>query len=593
VIEKMSSASWGLIALLASVLAACSEHGSHEEDGDAGAADAATLSDGDTAITADADTEMDASEGDAAEADAAARTDAAIKDGASAEGGASGCLGDAGTSCSGHGTCAAEVCACEAGYTGRNCDACATGFTRDGSACVSAMCGAIECLAPAVCERNSGRCCSCHIGASECSNGKVRRCTDLGGGCGGYSTAVSCGATGCLNAEICDLGENVAIEQWGAAQLDEVHSVCVSASGQPIVAGRTDGMLPGQTAAGKQDLFVELRPSNAEQAWSRQWGTSEDDYATGVVQEPDGSVVVAGNLYVAPAADASLTKLRADHSQAWSVHWGSTLPENVADLAHDTAGNFYVAGWTAGDLATTNLGGFDAFLTKLASDGSVVWSVQFGTSEEELVTQIALDAQGNTFVTGSTRGAFAGNAMIGGGADIFLSKVTPQGVVAWTRQWGSSADDGGLDLASESDGSLTLIGYTRGMLPGASGSNGAFVSRLDATGQVLWTKQFGASVSDGAVRLALRADGNFFIVGQTFAELVTGRAAGGADVFVQGRNHAGDVLWTRQLGSKGTDIPLAIAASADHVFAAGTTAGNFPGQLLMGLWDNFLLTVSL
>jgi hypothetical protein len=110
--------------------------------------------------------------------------------------------------------------------------------------------------------------------------------------------------------------------------------------------------------------------------------------------------------------DAFLTKLdAAGTALVYSTYLGGSEDDRSSRIAVDTAGNAYVTGTTnSPDFPTKNPlqpahgGGFsDPFVTKLNAAGSaLVYSTYLGGSGGEFGAAIAVDSDGNAYVTGQT-----------------------------------------------------------------------------------------------------------------------------------------------------------------------------------------------
>ena len=86
-------------------------------------------------------------------------------------------------------------------------------------------------------------------------------------------------------------------------------------------------------------------------------------------------------------------------------------------MAMDGAGNIYLAG---------NVGEFlegDVWVGKYDPLGQELWIETWGSTGDEYVRDLAVDALGNVFVVGDTRGVF-GAEFYGGFSDAFLMKVS-------------------------------------------------------------------------------------------------------------------------------------------------------------------------
>ena len=77
-----------------------------------------------------------------------------------------------------------------------------------------------------------------------------------------------------------------------------------------------------------------------------------------------------------------------------------------------------------------------------------------------------------------------------------------------------------------------MAGSTIGSLSGSSsGREDAFVRMYDLKENELWTQQFGTAALDAATSLAIDAEGNIIVIGNTWGSL-SGSSAGDYDVFV-------------------------------------------------------------
>jgi len=82
-----------------------------------------------------------------------------------------------------------------------------------------------------------------------------------------------------------------------------------------------------------------------------------------------------------------------------------------------------VAGYIGGTLAgQTSAGRLDAFVRKYDSDGTEVWTRQFGTASDDVARGVAVDTTGNAYVAGQTDGTFVGQTSAGD-FDVFLAKL--------------------------------------------------------------------------------------------------------------------------------------------------------------------------
>ena len=68
----------------------------------------------------------------------------------------------------------------------------------------------------------------------------------------------------------------------------------MDSSGNVYAAGYTSGGLDGNTNAGSNDLFVVKYNSSGTKQWTKELGSSSNDYASGVAVDSSGNVYSAG-----------------------------------------------------------------------------------------------------------------------------------------------------------------------------------------------------------------------------------------------------------------------------------------------------------
>jgi hypothetical protein len=288
----------------------------------------------------------------------------------------------------------------------------------------------------------------------------------------------------------------------------------------------------------------------------------------------------------------------------WDTKLLGTIANDGADAtAADTGGcAIYLAGDTWGQIDGGNFGLADAFLTKYGTHGSVEWSRQIGTSSNDVISGVAVDAQHNVYVAGNTGGQMPNapepNA---GGSDIFVAKYDASGNQLWIHQFGSTGDDEADGVAIGLSGSVFITGAARGALPGAVYTGGADVllAKYNQAGVQVFTELYGTPADDFGEAIAIGTGGNVFIAGRTSDDMPYYTDPffnpdfwhGGEDLFVGKYDFAdGDQLWIRQRGTGLDDAAFGIAANADNqVFVTGYTEASLDGGQIHGLDDLFVM----
>ncbi|MDB5386553.1 MAG: hypothetical protein JWM11_2199, partial [Planctomycetaceae bacterium] len=181
------------------------------------------------------------------------------------------------------------------------------------------------------------------------------------------------------------------------------------------------GTVSRTTTGGDRNMFIAKYSAAGAVMWVTTYGgtlgeenardvavdSSGNVYVTG---EFGGTVVFSGNSRTSAGnLDIVALKLNNSGNLVWVQTIGGTSSEFGQGIAVDNSGNLYVAGTFQG---TVNFGGtnksaisLDGFLLKLStSNGSVTWVQQFGGSNDESATHVAIDNSGNVYTTGSFKG---------------------------------------------------------------------------------------------------------------------------------------------------------------------------------------------
>jgi cysteine-rich repeat protein len=126
-----------------------------------------------------------------------------------------------------------------------------------------------------------------------------------------------------------------------------------------------------------------------------------------------------------------------------------------------------------------------------------------------------------------------------------------------------------LELNVTADVTLTLVAENAG------GSSQQSVSvQVNSIGEVAWTKQFGTAGSDSAADVAVAADGSIYVVGSTDGDFGEDNA-GLSDAFLAKFDPDGtDPVWVELLGSTHSESALTVSLDADgNIYMVGSTSG--------------------
>jgi hypothetical protein len=357
-------------------------------------------------------------------------------------------------------------------------------------------------------------------------------------------------------------GTEVWQRRFGGTKSDTPYAAGFLSDGTVVVGGNvpspTTDLDPGAgtsaVTATSNTGFVSKFDATGTFLWSRVWGTTTHGEVYGVAVGPDDSVVVLGlfqgtidldptagtDLRSAPPWQNSgfLVKLSKDGDYLWAR---VTTMEAFGDLAVGKDGSVvYVDGFsgtvdldpTAGvDNRTAT--GRQAYMTKLAPDGSYLWSRIFTGSDSKAV-DVSVADDGSVAVLGEFSGTvtFDVAGMVSktsaGDVDVFVTKLGASGAHQWTQVLGGADEEDAASVVFGPGGSVIAVGQYRKpfdsdpgpgveLQPRISTAIGAdqFVTAFSSKGVYQWTRivpSFSFSAKGPAVMLA----GAGLLVGSTF-----------------------------------------------------------------------------
>ncbi|MEB3191472.1 MAG: Calx-beta domain-containing protein [Snowella sp.] len=384
----------------------------------------------------------------------------------------------------------------------------------------------------------------------------------------------------------------------GTTGNDLITALAIAGDGSFYGSGFTEGSLDGQINNGLQDAFVIKYNADGTKAWTQLLGSTGNDVAQSLTTGTDGAIYVGGytngNLDTqinSGLQDAFLTKYNTDGTKAWTQLLGTTGNDGANALRTGNDGAIYVSGYTAGNLeGKTNSGLQDTFLTKYNTDGTKAWTQLLGSTNDDVANALTIGNDGTIYVGGYTLGNLDGQSN-GGLQDGFVTKYNTDGTKLWTKLLGATGIDVISALTTGNDGSIYATGATKSNLDGQINSGGydVFLTKYTVDGTKVWTKLLGTASDDYAYALRTANDGTLYLSGYSGGNLGGQINSGSNDAFIAKYNTDGTMIWTKLLGSTGTDVASALVAdNVGTFYVGGYSSGNLDGQINSGNNDAFI-----
>jgi hypothetical protein len=413
----------------------------------------------------------------------------------------------------------------------------------------------------------------------------------------------------------------------GGSEWDGAYAVAADAQGNIYVTGATGSYnFPGATGARQeQDVFItKMSPNGASVIFTVILSSTGNDAGYGIALDNGGNIWVAGMaggpnfpvtsnaLYSQSAGgpDAFIARLNPSGSLTYSTYFGGSGTDVATGVALDASGNAYIAGYTssvnfpttAGVPQSTYAGGYyDAFLLKIAVSGRLSYATLLGGTGDDVVNAVAVDANGNAWVAGSTDSPSlpvynAIQTTLGGTTNLLLACLNSSGT-AWNvlTYLGGSVADIAYAITLDSSANVYLAGTTISpnfpVTAGAyqtipHGGYDAFAMKLvPGAGSFVFSTLLGGSANDTAAGMAIDGSGNVWLAGYTasvdfpVAGYPVTTFHGGNDAFLAEISSSGASLSSSMLLGGGLDDraeSLFLMSSGRAVIAGFTGSTDFP-----------------
>lgn len=342
----------------------------------------------------------------------------------------------------------------------------------------------------------------------------------------------------------------------GGPSDDSIFAVATLPDDSFVLAGRFQGSilfgdsgLALNSSLGREEAFVV----KVDNTGSFSWATSSSSGPTGgsvaldVTIAEDGSAFVAGyfsgtatfgttTLVSNGGEDGFLAKIDAHGNFTWATSFGGRSDDRVTSVAAVGDGTLVAAGYFSGSVnfgAITReaSGPADIFVTKVDTEGGIIWASSGGGTSTEKVNSVTTLADGAAIVAGefqaNTSLGQTGNLVSAGGpadSDAFVAKVDRDGNFVWSTRLGGDGFDAVNEVASLPSGASIVTGPFRSQdspasfgphLLSSAGASDIFVARIAANGSVTWASRAGSAdiIGDAATGVTAFSDGSSVVTG--------------------------------------------------------------------------------
>ncbi len=284
------------------------------------------------------------------------------------------------------------------------------------------------------------------------------------------------------------------------------------------------------------------------------WVTNNDVYNIRIALDDTGHIYVAGTKL----REIYTTKLDTNGTILWQARFPQLDPggNEAYDMVLDPRGNVIVVG----EMYVPGGNHYDYITLKYSPQGDTLWTRSYNGAGGPSVPldipyAVAVDALGNIYVTGMSRG-------MGTGTDYLTIKYSADGDQRWTARYNgpNNAGDAGYDIAVDREGNVYVTGITDGY--------NYTTLKYDSTGVLLWSATYpGSGPTFNVIFPKLTIDS----LGYVYATVRGADGQWNADFAMVKYDPDGNTVWVATYPRPGDyEVPNAIALDGNsNVYLAG------------------------
>jgi|TARA_B110000858_G_scaffold155385_1_gene177448 hypothetical protein len=266
--------------------------------------------------------------------------------------------------------------------------------------------------------------------------------------------------------------------------------------------------------AGSKDFWVLKLTSSGTLSWQKNFGFLGSDYGTTLLETNDNGYLITGVLDVTASNGQGNSRSTQKHAGGniwaiklnnsgdleWSKYYGGSSTDIPLGVVKTIDNGFIIAGSSDsadGDI-TNNKGGYDFWILKIEANGTVVWGKNFGGSEIDEASAITQTNDGNFIVVGDTRSSDKDVSNNNGAADLWMLKISQEGILIWEKTFGGTSFDVGRSISRTQDNGFIISGSSRSLDANFNnqGQNDALIIKVDSEGNIVWQETVGGREID-------------------------------------------------------------------------------------------------
>ena len=351
---------------------------------------------------------------------------------------------------------------------------------------------------------------------------------------------ISAGASDIFVCKLNANGNLVWAKGLGGTSSEEGHGIAVDANGNVYTTGffnQTADFDPGPNQSNlsvvgpSNDIFISKLDAAGNYVWAKNIGNFGSDVGSGIAIDLIGNIFLTGyfngtvdfdpgpninNLNGNGGRDIFVCKINDSGNLVWAKGMGGSNGDEGLAIALDTTGNVFTTGYYSGSgdfnpdngVFTLSTNSIEAiFISKLNAAGNFVWAKNIDGGSFNRGSGICTDLDPNTGIAN----------LVAAAKDIFVSKLDSVGNYILAKSFGGTGSEMSGGIKIDEAGNIYTTGTYLGTAdfdPNASVFNlvspirDAYISKLDASGNLVWAESCSGTGLSGSEGNAITIDTN-------------------------------------------------------------------------------------
>jgi hypothetical protein len=334
----------------------------------------------------------------------------------------------------------------------------------------------------------------------------VRQTTDGGYIIAGTTTSYGSGGRDILVIKTNAMGDTSWTKTFGG-DTDNEYGFCIqkTTDGGYIVSG-----IASSFADVAGDIYLIKLTANGDTIWTRTYGGIGYEWGAFVQQTSDGGYIIAGQTpaFGAGGFDAYLVKINSAGNISWTKTYGGSGAE-IGSAVQQTADGGYIL---TGQINSYSAGAGDFYLIKTNAIGNVLWTKAYGIIGDEAGVSVKQTTDGGYIIGGTSE-----NSLGPLGPDMCLIKTNSLGDTLWAKLYGGAMIDECYEVIQTIDGGFMMCGKSFSF--SAAGDYDMYLVKTNSQGIVQWSRTYGSSSSSSANEIAYAVqqtnDGGYIVAGES------------------------------------------------------------------------------